>query len=74
MLYLGCTKARHKQIGIDAVVNARGGLQHLNDRTERDWQLYRDSQKVKNRIYVRRFESKVFRKRMAHKEHGYAED
>ena len=32
-LAIGCTAMRHKVIGIHAVVNARGGLQRLNQQT-----------------------------------------
>lgn len=49
-LYLGCTAARHAQLGIDAVVNARGGRQDLNDLTQEDIELRRDAQGVRNRI------------------------
>lgn len=72
-LYLGCTVARHQQIGIDAVINARGGLQHLNDKTNDDWNLYRDARNIRdrltNRVRFYQFNSKFCRRnhtRLAH--------
>lgn len=49
-LDIGCTAARHEQIGINAVVNARAGLQHLNRQTIEDVELMRDAMKIKNRL------------------------
>ena len=47
MLYLGCTKARHDQIGIHAVINARGGLQSLNEPAIQDTELQRDARGIR---------------------------
>jgi len=65
-LYLGCTKFRHEQIGIHAVVNARAGMQYLNSQTDEDIELIRDSRKIKDKLQSRirfyQFNSKHFRK------------
>lgn len=50
-LVLGCTIGRHYQIGIHAAVNARAGLQYLNDYSMQDaelWLDYRDYMSVKH--------------------------
>ena len=72
-LQLGCTAARHCMIGIDAVVNARAGLQHLNDLSLDDIELRRNGYAIKNRLQRRvrmyRVSSKFFRRhldRIAH--------
>jgi hypothetical protein len=65
-LYLGCTKFRHEQIGIHAIVNARAGNQYLNSRTDEDIEMIRDARKIQdklnNRIRFYQFNSKHFRK------------
>lgn len=65
-LHIGCTAARHKQIGIHAVVNARGGNQHLNSLTNEDIEMKRDARKIHDRLNSRirfyQFNSKHFRK------------
>lgn len=65
-LNIGCTAERHKQIGIHAVINARGGNQHLNDLTQEDIEMKRDARKVSdklnNRVRFYQFNSKHFRK------------
>lgn len=72
-LNLGCTRHRYKQIGIDAIINARGGLQHLNDLFLDDIEMMRDSIAIRRRISERvrfyGFDSKAFRRnqtRLAH--------
>jgi hypothetical protein len=72
-LYIGCTKARHKELGIHAVVNARGGMQHLNDHpldTPQEMEMWRDAWKVIERRHLRvaihQFNSRWFRRRLAH--------
>jgi hypothetical protein len=68
-LYIGCTAARHRMIGIDAVVNARGGLQHLNEYTDEQCELERDGRairaKVDKRIRWYSPSSKFFRRNRA---------
>jgi hypothetical protein len=65
-LWLGCTRARHAQIGVNAVVNARGGMQQLNEQTQEDVELMRDARKVKDwkerRVRFYQFNSKHLRK------------
>lgn len=65
-LYIGCTTARHKTIGIDAVVNARAGEQWRNDLTLDEIELRRDGRAIKDRLQKRvRFyqvNSKFFRR------------
>lgn len=72
-LYLGCTLARHKQIGIDAVINARGGLQHLNDRSIEEIKLMRDGIKIKQkkefRVAIHQFNSKFCRRNQSKLNH-----
>jgi hypothetical protein len=66
VLNLGCTKFRHDQIGIHAVINARGGNQHLNNRTTEDIELQRDARNIQDyktkRIRFYQFNSKHLRK------------
>ena len=62
-LHLGCTLARHKQLGIHAVVNARSGLQALN--APDDCAMWRDCQKIRSRVRVHRFETRFCRKHFA---------
>lgn len=72
-LNMGCTIHRHLVIGIDAVINARAGLQHLNDLTQDEIELRRDAQRIRDRVEKRvrmyqvcsRFFSK-HQKRIAH--------
>lgn len=80
-LYIGCTKARHERLGIVAVINARGGLQHLNDLTQDDIELQRDAQAIKaglsDRVRFYSVHSKFFRRhvgRIAHLMSSYHED
>jgi len=49
-LHLGCTVARHKQVGVNAVVNARAGRQDLNDDTLEDLALQRDARAIQQRV------------------------
>ena len=49
-LYLGCTAARHRELGVDAVINARGGRQDLNDVTQEDTELRRDARAIHDRL------------------------
>lgn len=66
---LGCTVARHREIGINAVVNARGGLQHLNDLTSEEIEMRRDANKIHDkrlhRVRFYQFNSRFFRKAKA---------
>lgn len=66
VLNIGCTAARHKQLGIHAVINARGGNQQLNCQTIEDIELKRDARKIgdwlNNRVRFYQFNSKHFRK------------
>lgn len=72
-LYLGCTKAVHDRIGIHAVVNARGGLQHLNQPTIEDIELKRDAQKIRDwqakRVRFYQFNSRFFRRHINRVQH-----
>lgn len=65
-LAIGCTAMRHKAIGIHAVVNARGGLQCLNQQTMEDIALMRDGLRIRARLERRvrfyQFESRFFRR------------
>jgi len=65
-LYIGCTLARHNQIGIDAVINARGKEQWRNDETLDEIELRRDGQAIRNhltdRIRFYQVNSKFFRR------------
>ena len=67
-LDLGCTLARHQQIGIDAVVNARAGIKHLNSISLEDIELRRDVWKIRDhaekRIAIHQFNSKFARRHM----------
>lgn len=66
-LYLGCTVRRHAQIGIHAVINARGGEVWRNDLTNEDWEMRRDARAIRERIATRTrfygFTSRAFRRR-----------
>lgn len=72
-LNLGCTAARHKELGIIAVINARAGLQHLNDQTIEDIELMRDARAIRDRINSRvrfyQFNSKFCRRHIAKLSH-----
>jgi hypothetical protein len=72
-LRLGCTKARRDALGIHAVINARAGLQQLNDLTLDDIELYRDGQGIRDyqqrRIRWYGPHSKFFRRHRARIEH-----
>jgi len=72
-LHIGCTAERHRRIGIDVVVNARAGLQRLNDLTLDEIELERDGRAIKDRVQRRirmyQVSSKFFRRhrnRIAH--------
>ncbi len=64
---LGCTAARHAQIGIDAVINARAGRYDLNNETTEEIEMQRDAQRIRDRLASRirfyQFNSRHFRKR-----------
>lgn len=72
-LHIGCTVERHRQIGINAVVNARAGLQHLNDLSQEDIELRRDAQRIRDRVErrVRMYQvcSRFFRRNRDRIEH-----
>jgi hypothetical protein len=65
-LHMGCTKEQHAQIGIDAVVNARGGQQWRNQPDTEEVEMSRDANKVRdwlrNRVRIYQFNSKHFRR------------
>ena len=70
-IYLGCTTAQHKRIGIHAVVNARAGRQDLNQsegENPQEMDMWRDSWKVRdylaNRVTIHQFNSRWFRRRL----------
>ena len=72
-LNIGCTVERHRQIGVNAVVNARAGRQDLNDVTIEDVEMMRDAikirQRLESRIAIHQFNSKFARRnieRLAH--------
>lgn len=48
-LYIGCTAARHKLLGVHAVVNARGGELWRNELTLDEIEQRRDGQRIKDR-------------------------
>lgn len=66
-LYLGCTLEQHQRIGIDAVVNARGGQQWRNSDTIEEDEMARDAWKVRDRLQRRvriyQFNSRHFKRR-----------
>jgi hypothetical protein len=72
-LQLGCTLARHQRIGIDAVVNARGGQQWRNDNTIEEIEMQRDARAIRDRLSRRirfyQFGSRHFRRRQAQLAH-----
>jgi hypothetical protein len=72
-LNLGCTVARHAQIGVDAIVNARAGLQALNDLSQEDIELMRDAGKIRDRIESRvrfyQFNSRFCRRHQSRLQH-----
>lgn len=66
-LLLGCTAARHAELGIDAVVNARGGRGHeLNNETHEEIEARRDANRIRDRltrrVRVYQFCSRAFRR------------
>lgn len=69
-LYLGCTAATHKRIGVHAVVNARSGELWRNDFDDREEiERKRDAlnmERIKNRVRVYQWNSKWFRRRFSH--------
>ena len=70
-LQIGCTLGRHAQLGIDAVINARGGLQALNDLPQEQIEMERDARNIGLASSVRfyQFNSRFFRRhqgRVAH--------
>jgi hypothetical protein len=76
-LRLGCTKFRHQQLGIHAVINARAGRQDLNDLTIEDIELWRDGQKIKQyreeRVAIHQFNSRFARRNKARLAHLISE-
>lgn len=72
-LYLGCTYARHQRLGVNAVVNARAGLQHLNDLTIEEIEMQRDACKIRDwqtaRVRIHQFNSRCFRRHSARLAH-----
>ena len=82
-LDLGCTRLVHARLGVDAVVNARGGLSHLNQPTQEDIELRRDSHAIHDRLTSRvrlyQLGSRFFRRarnrnRVSHLMSSYSED
>jgi hypothetical protein len=41
-LYVGCTRDRHRRLGVHASINAKAGEQWRNDMSDEDWNLWRD--------------------------------
>ena len=72
-LFLGCTASRHATLGVDAIINARAGLQVLNDLTIDEIELMRDAQKIRARVESRvrfyQFNSKFFRRHQSRMQH-----
>lgn len=72
-LYLGCTLFRARCLGVEAIVNARGGRQDLNDLTQEDIELRRDAQKIldhrEHSVIIRQFNSKFLRRNRARVAH-----
>jgi hypothetical protein len=68
-LDLGCTLHRARILGIDAVVNARGGQRNLNDMSIEEIELRRDAWKIRDwlsgRVRFYQFNSKFFRRNLA---------
>ncbi len=66
-LYLGCTVAQNLRIGVNAVVNARGGQQWRNEKTIADHNMERDARNLRawltGRVSVHQFNSRTFRNR-----------
>lgn len=68
-LRLGLTKQQHASMRhpIDAIVNARGGLHHLNDfDVQEEIEMQRDANKVRDylsrRVTIHQFNSRHFRR------------
>jgi hypothetical protein len=72
-LDIGCTLYRHQILGVNAVVNARGGRQQLNDLTQEDIELRRDAQKIRDwqssHICFYQFNSRFFRRHQKRVQH-----
>jgi len=47
---IGCTITRHHQIGIDAIINARGKEQWRNDLTLDEIELRRDGRAIRSHL------------------------
>ena len=68
ILDLGCTVSQHKRIGINAVINARGGQQWRNDLNRiQEVEERRDAQAIRRRVSERvrfyGYGSRTFRRR-----------
>lgn len=77
-LWLGCTQQQHAQVGIDAVVNARGGQQWRNSPDTEEVEMARDAYKVRDwiqrRVRIDQFNSRHFRRSpIAHLATGWGE-
>lgn len=72
-LDIGCTKAWHQKIGIDAVINARGNQQWRNQMTMDNIELMRDGQRIRDKLdrRIRMYQvcSRFFRKHQGRIEH-----
>lgn len=70
---IGCTLYRHQMLGVNATVNARGGMQQLNDLTQEDIELQRDARKIRDcktsRICFYQFSSRFCRKHQNRLQH-----
>lgn len=68
-LNVQCTVARHLELGIDAVINARAGAAYgywANNLSQEDVEMRRDANKVldiQRRVRVYQFNSRAFRRR-----------
>lgn len=77
-LYMGCTASRHAQLGIHAVINARGGCAALNDNSSiEEIEMYRDARNIRERLAHRvrfyQFGSRCFRRHARQFHHLLAE-
>lgn len=76
-LYLGCTVARHAELGVDAIINARGGRLELNDVSDEEIALVRDARAIRDRVErrIRWYgpQSKFFRRHRGRVEHLIAD-
>lgn len=72
-LDIGCTAARHAKLGVHATINARAGLQHLNDQSLDEIEMHRDARAIKayitRRVRFYQVCSRFFRRHQARIQH-----